>query len=256
MAPRPIGIICALPEERVLLAEWLSDSISGTIAGRPMSQGKLDGQPVIVTESGCGKVAATIQATVLMDRYDCRALMVSGVAGGLAPELAIADIVVADRLVQHDYGHLTDAGLRSFRPGEPPLGERRHEIVFTVEPSLLERVKGSLRDLSFDLPQGLAAQAQRRDRHVRLAFGPILTGDQFINSETTRERLHREFQALAVEMEGAAVAQVATMAGIPAIVVRSLSDLAGRDSHLDFGQFVAAVAPMAATVVRRITAVI
>ncbi|MET1026566.1 MAG: 5'-methylthioadenosine/adenosylhomocysteine nucleosidase [Dongiaceae bacterium] len=256
MATRPIGIICALPEERVLLTEWLADSVSGTIAGRPMSQGKLDGRPVIVTESGCGKVAATIQATILMDRYDCRALMVSGVAGGLAPELAIADIVVADRLVQHDYGHLTDEGLRPFRPGEPPLGDRRHEIVFTVEPALLELVKVALRDVSFDLPPALAAQSQRRDGHVRLAFGPILTGDQFINSETTRERLHRDFQALAVEMEGGAVAQVAAMAGIPAIVVRSLSDLAGRDSHLDFGQFVAAVAPMAATVVRRITAVI
>ncbi len=260
MTERPIGIICAMPEERVLLTDWLSGAEGGTIAGRPMTRGKLDGRPVIVTESGCGKVAAAIQATVLTDRYDCRALMVSGVAGGLAPELAIADIVVADRLIQHDYGHLTDRGLRPFRPAEPPLGERRHDIAFPVEPALLERVQAALRDTSFDLPEDMAvqmeAQGQRKDRRVRLAFGPILSGDQFINSETERERLHRDFQALAVEMEGAAVAQVAAGAGLPAIVVRSLSDLAGRDSHLDFGQFVAAVAPMAATVVRRIVAVL
>lgn len=245
-----------MPEERVLLAEWLSAAETGTIAGRPMAKGLLDGRPVIVTESGCGKVAAAIQATVLVDRYGCRALMVSGVAGGLAPELSIADIVVADRLIQHDYGHLTDSGLRPFRPAEPPLGERRHDIAFPVEAALLERAKTALQDVSFEVPQSMAVQGQRPDRHVRLAFGPILSGDQFINSETERERLHRDFQALAVEMEGAAVAQVAAGAGLPAIVVRSLSDLAGRDSHLDFGQFVATVAPMAATVVRRIAAVI
>jgi adenosylhomocysteine nucleosidase len=256
MTARPIGIICAMPEERVLLTEWLTGAEAGTIAGRPMTRGILDGKPVIVTESGCGKVAATIQATVLTDRYDCRALMVSGVAGGLAPELSIADIVIADRLIQHDYGHLTDHGLRPFRPAEPPLGERRHDIAFPVDAGLLERVREALRDVSFEVPQNMATQGQRQDRHVRLAYGPILSGDQFINSENERERLHREFQALAVEMEGAAVAQVAAVSGLPTVVVRSLSDLAGRDSHVDFGQFVATVAPMAATVVRRITAVI
>jgi len=201
-------------------------------------------------------VAATVQATVLLDRYDCRALVVSGVAGGLAPDLSIADIVIADRLIQHDYGHQTDQGLRPFRPGEPPLGERRHDIAFELAQDLRDRLQASLKDVSFEVPAEMVRQGHRRDSHVRLVFGPIVTGDQFVNSEAMRLRLHTEFAALATEMEGAAVAQVAAMAGVPAIVIRSLSDLAGSESHVDFGQFVATVAPMAATVVRRIITII
>jgi adenosylhomocysteine nucleosidase len=209
-----------------------------------------------VTESGCGKVAAAVQATVLLDRYNCRALVVSGVAGGLAPELGIADIVIADRLIQHDYGHQTEAGLRSFRPGEPPLGERRHEIAYALDPAVIQQLRQAVVGIDFRIPDELARQGHRQDTQVRVVFGGIVTGDQFINSETTRLRLHAEFSALAVEMEGAAVAQVAAMQDVPAIIVRSLSDLAGSDSHIDFNQFVATVAPMAATVVRRLIAVV
>jgi adenosylhomocysteine nucleosidase len=254
MPVRPIGIICALPEERDLLASWLTNTTTGGVLGRPLIAGQLDGHTVVITESGCGKVAAAVQATVLLERYGCRALIVSGVAGGLAPELRIADIVIADRLIQHDYGHQTDHGLRPFRPGEPPLGERRHNITFDLDPDLLNRLRQALADVSFEVPAEMVRQGHRPDSHVRLVFGPIVTGDQFVNSEAVRLRLHGEFAALATEMEGAAVAQVAAMANVPAVVIRSLSDLAGSESHVDFGQFVATVAPMAATVVRRIIA--
>jgi adenosylhomocysteine nucleosidase len=83
-------------------------------------------------------------------------------------------------------------------------------------------------------------------------MGRILSGDQFINSETVRRRLHQEFSAHAVEMEGAAVAQVGALLGLPVVVVRCLSDLAGAESHLDFARFVTAVAPGAALILRRI----
>lgn len=256
MSSRPIGIICALPEERDLLARWLTNVQSGQVLGRPLTLGQLDGHTVVLTESGCGKVAAAVQATVLLDRYGCRALVVSGVAGGLAPELGIADIVIADRLIQHDYGHHTDRGLRSFRPGEPPLGERRHEFAYDLDSQLLGRLRATLAGVSFSVPAEMARQGHRQGTDVRLVFGGIVSGDQFINSEATRKRLHSEFGALAVEMEGAAVAQVAAMQEVPAIVIRSLSDLAGSDSHIDFNQFVATVAPMAANVVRRIIQVV
>jgi adenosylhomocysteine nucleosidase len=243
MTSRPIGIICALPEERDLLVQWLTEAQHGAVLGRPIVSGRLDGHPVVVTESGCGKVAAAVQATILLDRYDCRALVVSGVAGGLAPELGIADIVIADRLIQHDYGHQTEAGLRSFRPGEPPLGERRQEIAYDLDPALAQKLRQALAGVDFTVPDDLARQGHRQDTQVQVVFGGIVTGDQF--------------QALAVEMEGAAVAQVAAMQpDVPAVIVRSLSDLAGSDSHIDFTQFVATVAPMAATVVRRLIAAI
>ena len=89
-----------------------------------------------------------------------------------------------------------------------------------------------------------------------LQLRTIVSGDQFINDEGVRQRLQSQFGAHAVEMEGAAVAQVAKAFGVPAIVIRSLSDLAGSDSHLDFGKFVTAVAPTAAKVVERLVPVL
>ena len=104
-----------------------------------------------------------------------------------------------------------------------------------------------------DLPADLLPEAAPKAwRKRRVVLGRILSGDQFINSEEVRVRLHRDFDAQAVEMEGAAVAQVGALLGLPVVVVRCLSDLAGADSHLDFPRFVKAVAPGAAMVLRQI----
>jgi adenosylhomocysteine nucleosidase len=116
------------------------------------------------------------------------------------------------------------------------------------------RIGGVVKDVRLPaLPPDLGIPAQRAPR---IAFGPIVSGDQFINSETVRERLRRDYAALAVEMEGAAVAQAAELIGVPCIVIRSLSDLAGAESHLDFPKFLRAVAPTAAEVVARIVSVL
>ncbi len=91
---------------------------------------------------------------------------------------------------------------------------------------------------------------------MRVRLGRILTGDQFINSVATRDRLVSEFKAQAVEMEGAALAQVCGRFGAPCVVVRCLSDRAGEDSHLDFAAFLAEAANLAAIVVRRLIPIV
>jgi adenosylhomocysteine nucleosidase len=93
-------------------------------------------------------------------------------------------------------------------------------------------------------------------RAPMIKVGTIVSGDQFINDEQVRRRLQHQFHAHAVEMEGAAVAQVAKAFGVPAIVIRSVSDLAGAESHLDFGRFLSAGAPVSARVVERLVAVL
>jgi adenosylhomocysteine nucleosidase len=88
-------------------------------------------------------------------------------------------------------------------------------------------------------------------------FGPVVTGDCFINSERTRRRLHETYGALAAEMEGAAVAQVAErFGGLPFINVRCLSDLAGSDSHVDFAAFLPAATRYASLVAHRLAPLI
>ena len=93
-------------------------------------------------------------------------------------------------------------------------------------------------------------------RPPKVVRGTILTGDQFISGEATRERLHREFGGRAVAMEGAALAQVAERLGLPWLEIRALSDLAGRESHFDFGAFVDEVAKNTAIILRRILPVL
>lgn len=252
----PLGIICALPEERAALLDFLEDISHREIAGREVLTGWMDDRPIALAECGVGKVAAAILATLLIRDFDCRALLMSGVAGGVNPSLAIGDIVVARRLIQHDFGRLQAGALTPFRPGTTPLGPGRRDFAYDLTDTLVERIETVLASLRLpDLP----ADLNLRDgvqRHRRILMGTIVSGDQFINDESVRRRLQGDFQADAVEMEGAAVAQVAALFGVPAVVVRSLSDLAGAESHLDFDRFVTVMAPDAAGVIRRLAAVI
>jgi adenosylhomocysteine nucleosidase len=251
---RPIALLSPLIEERDALFHRLTDTGAHTIGTLQVATGKLEGHSVALAESGVGKVASAAIATLIATALDCRAIVVCGVAGGIDPALSIGDVVIADRLIQHDYGHFTNQGIRNFRPGIAPIGEARDRIAFDVSSELLMRIGAVVKDIRLPpLPADLGIATQRPPR---IAFGPIVSGDQFINSEQVRERLHRDYAALAVEMEGAAVAQAAELIGIPCIVIRSLSDLAGAESHLDFPKFLRAVAPAAAEVVARIVSVL
>jgi adenosylhomocysteine nucleosidase len=252
LSDRPIGLLSPLAEERDELFRHMTEVQTLMVGQLKVATGKLDGQAVALAESGVGKVASAAIATMIAGRLDCRALVVCGVAGGVDPKLSIGDVVIADRLIQHDYGHLTDVGIRHFRPGIAPIGDARDRIAFDLPSELTMRIAQAVNGLTLPpLPGDLGAPP---NPNPRIAFGPIVSGDQFINSETVRERLRRDHAALAVEMEGAAVAQACELMGIPCIVIRSLSDLAGAESHLDFPKFLRAVAPSAAAVVARIVA--
>lgn len=246
----PLGIIAALPEEVRHLGEALEIDdkiVRGNFAFR---LGRLDRVPVVLVEAGIGKVNTSLVATLLLDHFACRAILLTGVAGGLDPKLQVGDVVVAERLVQHDYGAIVNGNLKPFRPGVPPLGEARDRVAFELDAGLVRTLRQALAGLA--LPELPAAVTGGPARKPVIGFGTILSGDQFINCETTRQRLHAAYKAHAVEMEGAALAQVAEQFRASCVVVRCLSDLAGRDSHLDFAAFLPHAAEMAAQVLRRL----
>jgi adenosylhomocysteine nucleosidase len=247
---KPLGVICALPEEIEHLGAALAIDATTERAGFQFRQGRLDGCPVVLVEGGIGKVGGALVATLLLECFGCRGLLLSGVAGGLDPDLGIGDVVIAERLIQHDYGAMMEGRLKPYRPGVPPLGESRDRLAFEIEAGMRAAVAGALD--GFTLPALSAAATGGAPRVPRLRFGTVLTGDQFINCEATRRRLFESFAAQAVEMEGAAVAQIAERYGVPCVIFRSLSDLAGAGSHLDFAAFLAATAEGAARVLRRV----
>jgi adenosylhomocysteine nucleosidase len=253
MADAPIGLICAITQELADLRAVLEHDKRVRIGGFDLDQGGLDGRPVVLAEAGIGKVNTATVATLLAVRFEVRALVFSGVAGGLDPELAIGDVVIAERAVQHDAGVIEEGRLHPYQAGHVPFFNPTPDLGYAVRPDLLARVRARLEGL--DLAP-LSAAAGGTGRRPKLVYGTILAGDQFIHCEATRARLHREFEAQAVAMEGAALAQVAERLGVPWLEIRALSDLAGKDSRFDFAKFVDEVAKSSAQILRRLLPVL
>lgn len=244
-----IGVLCALPEELHLFREEMARAASHVHGGTEVILGRLDGLPVAVAETGIGKVNAATTATVLCERYDCDRILLSGVAGALDPSLTIGDVVVGTRVVQYDYGRVTDEERFTYQPGGMPFPGGSDRVGWSLRDDIVGRVREALGEEP--LP-GVRARAGS-ERHVpTVRFGTIVTGDTFVASDVVREDLRRRFDALAVEMEGGAVVQVAERYGARWLVVRAVSDLAGRDGAVDFAVFLEDAARTAATLVRRL----
>lgn len=249
MANRLLGVISALPEEFAHLSD--RSGPSREIGGLAFWRGEIAGREAVFVESGAGKVNAAVATSLLLDRFDCRALMLCGVAGGLDPALGVGDVVVGVSNTQHDYGVQKADSFLTIQPGSrPSLGED-WTPGYAESELLVARLRIALKGLMLEaLPESVGAGRRAPAVH----FGAILTGDFFVNSEAVRQRLHAEFKAKAVEMEGGAVAQVARRWGadIPVVNVRCLSDLAGAESHLDFRAFLAVASRYASQVAHRL----
>ncbi len=248
-----IGLLCAIPQELAHLEAALEQPQSEMIAGLRFDRGRLDGHEVVLVGAGVGKVNAALVATLLAERFGARLIAFSGVAGGLDPDLHIGDVVIADRTIQHDAGVIEGGRIQTYQAGHVPFFNPTRELGWPVEPGLLARVQAALADLT--LPP-LSCRAGGVERSPRIVYGPILTGDQYLNCEATRVRLFAELHGKAIEMEGGALAQVAAAFGLPWLDIRALSDLAGHTSSFDFKAFVEEVAASSATILRRLLPVL
>ena len=231
----PIGILCALPQEQELLVEALGDPPVLPGDGLSARRGRLDGREVVVAAAGVGKVKAAGTATLMVERLGCRALVLSGVAGGLGPDLGIGDIVIADRVIDVDYGRVTDAGRIVYQPGTLPVPESKPDPGYLLPAVTIELVRERV------ATSGLEA-----------TLGTIVTGDAFLASSRVRDQLAGEWDALAIEMEGSALCGVAERFDIGWLVVRALSDRAGEESLGDFQAFVSSAAARSARLVREL----
>lgn len=231
-------MICAISQELTHLLDLIDGGRCVWIGDTEFTCGLIDDVSVVLVGAGMGKVNAALVTTLLVDRFDCSSVLFSGVAGGLDPELAIGDMVIADRVVQIDAGLIAAERLSVYQAGHVESINPTEELGYSVAPELLERVRVSL--------SGLTLPASR------LVYGLVLTGDQYLHCEVTRARLYREYGGRAIEMEGGAIAQVCQRFSVPWLIVRALSDLAGSDALEDFAAFAERVAESSAVVVRRL----
>ena len=230
-----LAIVGAMHEEIAALRPCLEGLRTERRAGRDFHFGRLDGHDVILVRCGIGKVAAAITAAVLLDAFDAGALLFTGVAGGLGDGVVVGDIVVATTLLQHDMN-----AEPLFPRWEVPLtGRARFDADGTWSARLVQAGRA------------LAAN----DMHARAATihaGLVVSGDRFVATRAESDALRGALpDALAVEMEGAAVAQVCHDFGRPFGVVRTISDRADDAAHGDFQRFVSDVAaPYSRDIVR------
>ncbi|QHE88495.1 5'-methylthioadenosine/adenosylhomocysteine nucleosidase [Hydrogenophaga sp. BPS33] len=233
----PIAIVSALHEELAAVLDLMPDEQQQTVGGRTFWRGHLHGQDVVAVLSGIGKVAAATTATALIERFGVRRIVFTGVAGGLASGVRVGDVVVAQRFLQHDM----DASPLFPRHEVPGYG-RAHFDADAAMTGVLRRVSEDvLRDLPSQLEPGV-----RDEFHLqapRCHQGLLISGDRFVSTTGESEALRQTLpDALAVEMEGAAFAQVCHDYGVPLAVVRTISDRADDDAHVDFPRFLREVA--------------
>ena len=248
-----IGVLCAIPQELGHLRDALAGDVTERVAGLQFDRGRLDGHELVLVGAGIGKVNTALTATLLAERFGCRLIVFSGVAGGLDPALRIGDVVIADRTVQHDAGVIEDGEIATYQAGHVPFFNPTDRLGYAVDPALLERLRTRL--AGFELPP-LSQSAGGEGGPPRIVFGTILSGDQYVHCEATRERLHGTLGGQAVEMEGGALGQVCEAFGVPWLDIRALSDLAGKDSRFDFAAFVSEVAASSAAILRRLLPVL
>lgn len=238
MSNQVIGIMGAEDLEVQGIIDLLENHRSKTIGMRQYHLGSLQGKHVVVTISRSGKVAAATTISALIHEFKITSLVFTGVAGALHPDLNVGDVVIGQRLVQHD----VDA--RPFRDQFeiPILGK----TFFESDSGMLSQAKDAITHLLDKEIQRIFNQDIIEEFHLHrpsLMVGDIASGDQFIASDEKRENLLSLLPSiLCVEMEGAAVAQICYEYGIPFTVIRTISDTANNDAGVDFMKFLEQVA--------------
>jgi len=233
-----LGIISALHEEQQGLMEAMLDATTTEHGGRVYTQGQLWGIDAVCVLSRIGKVAGAVTATLLVEKFGVTHILFTGVAGAGDAGIAVGDIVVADALVQHDM----DARPLFPRFEVPLTGLAYFSSDHAMALQLLTAAHGFL---EHDFMEVIDAgqRAAFRLAQPRVHRGLIASGDQFMHDPAVINALKVALPGLvAVEMEGAAVAQVCYELGIPCAVIRTISDNANEDAATDFLTFVSAVA--------------
>jgi adenosylhomocysteine nucleosidase len=209
-----VAIIGAMDEEVAILREKIENKVETTTAGCEFYEGTLNGQEVILLKSGIGKVNAAMSTTILLQQFNPDIVINTGSAGGYLESLNVGDIVISTEVRHHD----VDVTIFDYEYGQVP----GLPAAFKADEKLVKLVESSANGIS----------------DIQVVKGLIATGDSFMNDPERVEFVRGKFTELyAVEMEAAAVAQVCHQFGTPFVVIRALSDIAGKESNISFDQF-------------------
>jgi adenosylhomocysteine/aminodeoxyfutalosine nucleosidase len=207
-----LAIMGAMEEEITPLLEYFTDITKNEYADNVYYEARYGNLDVVIAYSKIGKVFSTLTAATMIQKFGCDTLLFSGVAGGINLELKIGDLIVADKLAQHDLDITAFGHPHGFVPGGKVYIE-------TDE---------NLRKIAFEVAN---------EKNLTLLEGTIATGDQFIANEKDKDFIEKTFKADALEMEGASVAVVCDALNVPFLILRAISDAADMDAGFNFDEF-------------------
>ena len=208
-----IGIMGAMKEEIEPIKAFMSDVKLTEYAKNNFYEGTINGKKIVLAYSKIGKVFSTITALSLIQYFKVDKILFSGVAGGIDRSLKIGDLLVANKTLQHDIDISSFGHKEGFIPESDGI--------------YIENDKELL----------ACAKKVAKEKGIKLKEGIIATGDQFIASQDKKDWIAKNFNAIALEMEGASVALACNVSKIPCLILRSISDEAGQDAHIDFEKF-------------------
>lgn len=221
-----IAILGAMDQEVVLLKQSLKNVTHSRYGHLDFYDGTLHDVEVILVKCGIGKVAASIATTIMIDRFAPNYVVNTGSAGGFDTSLDIGDVVIASHVQHHD----VDVTHFGYELGQVYGMPAR----YACDPRLIAAAEHAAKDVL----------------HLNCKKGLICTGDSFIGCDEAAGRLRNLIPDMcAVEMEGAAIGQTAYMLDTPFLVIRSLSDIAGKTSSVSFGQYLDKAAKNSASLV-------
>lgn len=206
-----IGIIVAMEEELEAVLNIMNNIEQKEIYGISVQIGKIEQKEVAVVKSGVGKVNAARVTQILIDKLNVKSIINLGAAGALSPLLNIGDIVIGEKLIQHDFDITAFDHEKGFIPN---CG-----VYLNSDDYLLNIAK----NISIE--------------NVNIHEGVIASGDIFCTDKHMSEKIHNKFNALCVDMEGASIAQTSFLAGVPFIVIRSISDIPNNQNVMTYDKF-------------------
>lgn len=209
---KTIGIIFAMQEELIELKKYLHINNEKKIYDLTFYEATLNNQNIILTESGIGKTNAARTTQILIDYYKPEAIFNIGVAGGIAKNLEVGDIIISTSLVQHDFDITAFDHPKGYIPN---IGN-----TIPIDNNLLNTTKTILDTNNISYKEGV-----------------IASGDIFCTKESMATKINTQFNALCVEMEGASIAQTAHLSKTPCLVIRSISDCPDNNNKVTYEEF-------------------
>ncbi|PCI59138.1 MAG: 5'-methylthioadenosine/S-adenosylhomocysteine nucleosidase [Gammaproteobacteria bacterium] len=218
------GIIGAMEPEVAILKAKLTETKTANYGGFEFHQGQLNGNDVVIVQSGIGKVAAALATLLLIDKFKPDYVVNTGSAGGFEQSLKVGDVVISSEVRYHD----VDVTAFGYEIGQLPA----NPAAYIPHPSLVAAAKRGVEQLS------PANDHNAKNKSIKTLVGLITTGDTFMTAEADIAKARANFPTMvAVEMEGAAIAHTCHQFKVPFVVIRSMSDIAGKESPHSFEEY-------------------